>query len=63
MNNKNFDCVALMRTARNKINMDIIDMSSEEVVEYFICNNAKNEYKRPELYNSGTSDNKIAVGV
>jgi len=63
MNNKNFDCVAMMRTARNKINSDIINMSSEEIVKYFISNNVTNEYKRPELYNSGTSDNKIAVGV
>jgi hypothetical protein len=63
MKNKNFDCVALMRTARNKINSDIIDMSSEEVVEYFISNNVKKEYKHPELYNSSTSDNKITVGA
>ena len=63
MNNKKFDCVAMMRTARNKINSDIINMSSEEVVEYFICNNAKSEYKNPELYNSDTSDYKRTVGV
>ena len=33
--NKKFDAVKLMRELRNKINQEIANMTSEQIIEYF----------------------------
>ena len=33
--NKDFDCVKMMRDIRDKINSEIIEMDSAEILEYF----------------------------
>lgn len=38
---KDFDAVAFMRQARDKISKDIADMSKEQVIEYFKKNRPK----------------------
>ena len=32
--NKNFDCVKMMRNIRDKINSEIINMSSDQILDY-----------------------------
>jgi hypothetical protein len=33
--NKDFDCVKMMRDIRDKINSEIINLDSEQIIEYF----------------------------
>ena len=40
---KEFDAVKLMRTLREKINIEIANMSTEEVIEYFRIGNEQFE--------------------
>ena len=42
--NKDFDCVKMMRDIRDKINSEIIEMDSAEILEYF--RKKSNEYQK-----------------
>ncbi len=44
---KTFDAVKFMREQRDRITKEIIDLSPEEIVEYFEDNSAEEEVVKP----------------
>jgi len=47
--NKDFDCVKMMREIRDKINSEIINMNSAQIIEYFRLKSSEyeNKYSQP----------------
>jgi hypothetical protein len=41
---KNFDCVKMMRDIRDKVSADIIDMNSDQILDYI--KSGRNDYEK-----------------
>ena len=46
---KEFDCVKMMRDIRDKVNTEIVEMDSAQIIEYFKKKSEEFQYKNGQI--------------